>query len=215
MSLRKKLQLSNLFMLGMSIVIVVTAGFFGIRLLGSRYLDSLEDLVVKDRGLYSAQTLIFSYQESFGTDPAQAVQELEKELSLMNFGFLVRADEEEWFSNLSEAQEETMESLLPGDTKDYGALAFIRDQTTLVQEKFMKNGISWEITACRFPGSKGSVPYVSYLKKYLSTLILLVGVITLSAVFLTNLALTHWVSKSILGPLKKLRKGQAGLQTEI
>lgn len=207
MTIRKKLQISNILMLVIPVGVIALAAFLCVTFLGNHYFDSLEDMFESDNGLYSAQSLTFSYWGDFESDPAKAAAGLQGELSAMDFHVSVTRDGARFSSNLTEEDEKCIESLTEGSLEACENLSLTKEGAALIRQTKTAGGAVWVLTAVR-PQETGAEGFSgSYLRTYFTKLIGIVGAVTLGIILITNFILTHWVSQSILKPLKLLQEG--------
>ena len=207
MTIRKKLQISNILMLVIPVGVIAAVGVFCITFWGNHYFDALEDMFEYDDGIYSAQSLMFSYWGDFETDPVRAAAGLQAELAAMDFHVRVQKNDGHFASNLTDQDEECEEELTEGMLSGTGSLSVTRNGKAVIYQTDTVNGTEWEITAVRSDESAAEGFSGSYLRTWFFQLITILGVTTLGTIVLTNFCLTHWVSRSILKPLKALREG--------
>lgn len=212
MTIRKKLHLSNILMIVIPVCVIMLAGMLCLAFLRNHYFDSLEDMFEYDNGLYSAQSLTFSYWGDFEDDPEAAAAGLQGELAGMGFHVYVEKDGERFSSNLTEEDEECVRSLAGESLAASDSLTLTAGGASLLRQTQKIDGTVWQLTAVRPAAEDGEGFTGSYLRSYLLQLFVILGAVTLGTIVVTNFCLTHWVSHSILKPLKLLQEGASRIE---
>lgn len=212
MTIRKKLHLSNVLMIVIPVCIILLSGMLCLTFLRNHYFDSLEDMFEYDNGLYSAQSLTFSYWGDFEDDPELAAAGLQGELAGMRFHVYVERDGILFSSNLTERDKECIEELAGAGLQQCDSLTMTSDGSSLLRQTQEINGTIWRITAVRPAAEDGEGFSGSYLRGYFLELFGILGSITLGTIVVTNFCLAHWVSHSILKPLKLLQEGASRIE---
>ncbi len=207
MTIRKKLQISNIMMLIIPVCVVGMVAIFCVKFLGNHFFDSMEDMFEADNGLYSAQSLVFSYWGDFRDHPEKAAAGLTGELSDLGFHLEVLKNGERVSSNFTEEDEACVEKMTENALHNVENLAFHNEGASLVRQTGVFDDTVWELTAIRPKEQEGSSFSGSYLREYLVKFVSVVGVATLGILAFTNFILSQWISRSILKPLKVLQEG--------
>lgn len=207
MTIRKKLQISNILMLIIPVCVIGIVAMFCVKFLGNHFFDSMEDMFEADNGLYSAQSLVFSYWGDFRDHPEKAAAGLEGELSELGFHLEVRKNGQRTSSNFTDEDEECVETMTGNALHNVENLAFHNQGASLVRQTGVFGDTVWEVTAIRPKEQAGSSFSGSYLRDYLVKFVSIVGIATLSILACTNFLLSQWISRSILKPLKALQEG--------
>lgn len=90
MTIRRKLQISNILMLVIPVVVMAAAGLLCFKLKDNHYFDAVEDILEYDGGAYYAQSLCFSYWQDFEENPDKAAADLQVDLAAMGFHLRMR-----------------------------------------------------------------------------------------------------------------------------
>ncbi len=213
MTIRRKLHLSNILMIVIPVCIIMLTGMLCITFLRNHYFDSLEDMFEYDNGLYSAQSLTFSYWGDFEDDPETAVAGLQGELAGMGFHVYVEKDGRRFSSNLTEEDEECLEQMDVRESLERcDSLTLTSGGSSLLLQSQEINGTVWKLIAVRPASEDGEGFSGSYLRSYFLLLFGILGSVTLGIIVVTNFFLTHWVSHSILKPLKLLQEGASRIE---
>ena len=207
MTIRKKLQISNILMLIIPIGVVGIVAMLCVTFLGNHFFDSMEDMFEADNGLYSAQSLAFSYWGDFEDRPDKAAAGLQGELAEFGFHLEVKKNGERYSSNFTATDEECVEELTGAGLEYMESLSLSQNGSSLVRQTNVLGDTIWEITAVRPAGLVGESFSGSYLREYLIKFVSIVGLATLGIIALTNFILSQWISHSILKPLKALQEG--------
>ena len=208
MTIRKKLLISNILMIVIPVVAALLVGGFCLFLPGSQSLDSLEDLFEYDNGMYSAQSLIFSYRGEITADSHSKIRSLGTELENLNFHFSLWSGDEIVYTNLTMEEERRIAELERGIQVEQDSLMVTSQDTVLIQQQLSEEaGKPLILTAVRLTGDGVTGGYmISSLRNYLITVVLILSITILGTIVVTNFLLTHWVSRSILRPMRHLQE---------
>ncbi len=207
MTIRKKLQISNILMLIIPVCVIGIVAMLCVTFLGNHFFDSMEDMFEADNGLYSAQSLAFSYWSDFEEHPERAAAGLQGELAKFGFHLEVQKNGERCSSNFTEEDAECVEELTEDGLQNAESLSLGRNGSSLVRQTKIIGDTVWELTAVRPAGQSDASFSKSYLREYLVKFVTIVGLATLGILAFTNFILSRWISTSILKPLKVLQEG--------
>ena len=227
MTIRKKLVFSNILMIVIPVIAGILLSGFLLEGTGNKYGETMENMLNDKNGLYSAQSIIFSYKEEFLKQGWQKqdsqeedvkvadnyfsetkkMRELAKELTALGYHLSIRINERTFFDNISQAEHQLMSEFVK-DTQDKSdSLAMTSNETAIVINSFHVDNYEFEISALHTPDNKAMEGNQSYLRKYIlkSAVVLILGILVV--IVLLNTFLSWWISRSILIPLKKLSIG--------
>lgn len=220
MTIRQKIKLSNIMMA--LIPILLTAIIVGICLqtsLGS-YWYTLETMYQDENGIQSAQSLIYTYQqelwennwnESVHTELTEEIKKsdkmnhLEDKLSRMGYHFLIRKNGSEIYSNVSEEEMKTAESVAGTAIESAKTLTASYHDVSVIKHTFFQGEKMFSIIAVHSGGTDQEV--ISYLQNYILKYVLGFILAFLALTVGVNAVLSWWISKSVLIPLQKLSRG--------
>lgn len=207
MTIRRKLQISNILMLVIPVVVMAAAGLLCFKLKDNHYFDAVEDILEYDGGAYYAQSLCFSYWQDFEENPDKAAADLQVDLAAMGFHLWVSRDGEERYSNLAEEEEERAEQLLEKrDTAVKGMILSEGDADLILNQEEL-DGVPWTMMAIRLNGPESSSTGRTGSVNRLLVIFLILALAAIGAILLTNAILAFCVSRSILTPMKRLQEG--------
>lgn len=220
MTIRQKIRLSNIMMA--LIPILLTAMIVAVCLntsLGS-YWYTLETMYQDENGIQSAQSLIYTYQQELWENnwgegvhtelteeikKSEKMNHLEKKLSKMGYHFLIRKNGHEIFSNISEEEMETAESVAGTAIESAKTLTASYHDVSVIKHTFYHGEKAFSIIAVHSGGTDQTV--ISYLQNYILNYILGFIIAFLVLTVCVNAVLSWWISKSVLCPLKMLSLG--------
>ncbi len=233
MTIKKKIRLSNILMV--LIPIAVTAVVFGICMqtfLGD-YWHSLEVMYQDEKGIQSAQSLIYTYQRELweanwgDEEPTQAGEpirqneemlHMEKKLSAMGYHIMVKKNGNVAHANISEeelnaAADVTGEILWTAKTMTVSA-----ENISIVKNTFYHEGKEFSVIAVN--SQPGQQQVESYFQAYILRYVGIIVLVFFAMTILVNVILSRWISRSVLVPLEKLRLGtkeirDGNLDTEV
>jgi len=207
MTIRKKLVVSNVLMLLVPVIIALAFAGVVLEIFGKKYGSSVEEIFENESGIYTAQYLIYAYEDELVAGKEKKVDELAQELSKLGYHFQFLAENEVVYSNLTDQEisrinqysdtvYQGVESLLISDREgDVIRLVFEKDQT------------KWQVDATGTGKDGRHDVGGAYLKRHIFSTAALFVIFMVAVVILTNIVLTGWVTHSILKPLKILKKG--------
>ena len=233
MTIKKKIRLSNILMV--LIPIAVTAVVFGIcmQIFLGDYWHSLEVMYQDEKGIQSAQSLIYTYQRELweanwgDEEPTQAGEpirqneemlHMEKKLSAMGYHIMVKKNGNVVHANISEeelnaAADVTGEILWTAKTMTVSA-----ENISIVKNTFYHEGKEFSVIAVN--SQPGQQQVESYFQAYILRYVGIIVLVFFAMTILVNVILSRWISRSVLVPLEKLRLGtkeirDGNLDTEV
>lgn len=210
MTIRKKLLISNILMIVIPVVAALLVGGFCLFLPGSQSLDSLEDLFEYDNGMYSAQSLIFSYRGEITADSHSKIRSLGTELENLNFHFSLWSGAEIVYTNLTMEEERRIAELERGIQVEQDRLMVTSRDTVLIQQQLSEDaGEPLLLTAVRLTGDGVTGGYmISSLRNYLITAVLILSITILGTIVVTNFWLVFLtICARLLPPSGAMWKG--------
>ena len=233
MTIKKKIRLSNILMV--LIPIGVTALVFGICMqtfLGD-YWHSLEVMYRDEKGIQSAQSLIYTYQRelwevNWGDEvPTQAGEpirqneemlHMEKKLSAMGYHIMVKKNDNVVYTNIPEEELRAAAAVTGEILWSASTMTVSAEDISIVKNTFAHGGKEFAVIAVNSqPGEQKVESYFqAYILRYVGIIVLVFFLMTI----FVNMILSRWISRSVLVPLEKLREGtrkirDGNLDTEV
>ncbi len=220
MTIKKKIRLSNILMV--LIPIGVTALVFGICMqtfLGD-YWHSLEVMYRDEKGIQSAQSLIYTYQRelweiNWGDEvPTQAGEpirqneemlHMEKKLSAMGYHIMVKKNDNVVYTNIPEEELRAAAAVTGEILWSASTMTVSAEDISIVKNTFAHGGKEFAVIAVNSqPGEQKVESYFqAYILRYVGIIVLVFFLMTI----FVNMILSRWISRSVLVPLEKLREG--------
>ena len=221
MTIKNKIRLSNILMVLIPISVTALIVFLCMKTSFGSYWHSLETMYQDENGIQSAQSLIYTYQQELWENnwgsrqtadcSAQPIQQtetmyhLEQKLTKMGYHFTVKKNGQALYSNLSDADMEAALKTAGEALHTANSLTASCDNVSVIKNTFHHNAKEFSIIAVN--SGQGDQPVESYLRNYIMKYVLLFLLLFILLTVAVNGILSRWVSRSVLIPLGKLRKG--------
>ena len=213
MQLRVKLVLSNILMAALPLLAIVLLGAAGMKVMGYNYIATLVTLSENESELTTAQNLISAAkQEALPSEEGGAVDEtalkrMADRLSALGFLVRVSAGEQVLFSTMTPSGEMILRQAVGGGLAEIDNLSLESEKAIIIKSTFDEDDTTYVFLAVQAEADEqGNIDEEvehTDIWEYLPMAVLAV----LAVLILTNIALTLWISASVLRPLKALRKG--------
>lgn len=233
MSIRKKIIISNLLMILVPLILMVSMGILWLQTAGQKYWQPIEEMYEDKNGVISAQNLIYAYQEELWDtnwrelesldDEAMDTGELEqspemvrlrKELTDLGFHFTVLLNDEKLYSNTSEAEWMQVEKLIGPIPEQAKSVTVGNEDVSVIKCSFYEDGEECSIIAVS-NGTGNVLGSKSYLQKYVVPYIWIFGVCAVLVVVLVNACCSRWINSLILPPMKEIRQGMKKVKSGV
>lgn len=216
MTIKNKIRLSNVLMVLIPITAAGLIVLFCLRTSFGNYWHSLEMMYQDENGIQSAQSLIYTYQQelwenNWGSRQAscapqsiyqtETMYHLEQKLTNMGYHFTVKKNGQILYSNVSDADMEAALKTAGEALHTANTLTASSDNVSVIKNTFHHDAKEFSIIAIN--SEQSGQPVESYLRNYILKYIFLF-ILLIAAM---NWILSQWVSRSVLVPLNKLRKG--------
>lgn len=220
MTIKQKIRLSNILMV--LIPVIVTAVALAVCMMTSlgSYWYSLETMYKDENGIQSAQSLIYTYQKelweiNWGEECKKKAEEpirqndtmhhLERKLSEMGYHILVNKNGNQLYSNISDEDLKAAEEISGVALESAKVISISSENISVIKNTFTHEGKNFSIIAIN--NGRGNQDAGSYLQNYiLKYMAIILGIFFLMTVIVNGI-LSHWVSRSVLLPLNKLKNG--------
>lgn len=220
MTIKSKIRLSNILMVFIPTIVTVIAIGVGMQTYLGDYWYSLETMYRDEKGIQSAQSLIYTYQKELWennwsgeicTETGEPIRQneemyhLEKKLLKMGYRILVKKSGTILYSNISEEELDVVGAAVGDVLWSSKTMTVSTGEFSVIKNTFHHEEKEFSIIAVN-DGTEDCV-----VESYLQTYILRYAVIILLVFFAmtigVNLVLSAWISRSILIPLKTLKRG--------
>lgn len=220
MTIKQKIKLSNVMMALIPIILTAVIVVICVNTSLGSYWYTLETMYKDENGIQSAQSLIYTYQQELWENnwgqgvhgdatgeirKSDEMNHLEHKLSRMGYHFLIRKNGNEIYSNISEEEMQKAESVAGTAIESAKTLTASYHDVSMIKHTFFHGEKAVSIIAVHSGETDQAV--ISYLQNYILRYILGFVAAFLSLTVLVNVILSHWISKSVLVPLQKLRHG--------
>lgn len=213
MQLRVKLVLSNILMAALPLLAIVLLAVAGMKIMGYNYIATLITLSENESELTSAQNVISAAkqevlpQEDGGTVDESALSRMADRLTALGFLVKVSAEERVLMSTMTPAGEAILKQAVGGGLAAIDNLSLESEKAVILKSTFDEDDTKYIFLAVQAEtaeqGNLDEEVEHTDIWEYLPMAVLAV----LAVLILTNIALTLWISASVLRPLKALRKG--------
>lgn len=213
MTLKRKIQLSNLLMVLIPIVISCVGIFLIAKTSMGSYWNTLEAMYINENGLQSAQSLIYTYKMELWENnwdsreflPNREMTNLERTLADMGYFIQVKMNGEVLYSSIQESDMRAAEALAGDALYTAKSLTACEGELTVIKYTFYRENNICSVIAV----SNGTPDHSTgtFLRDYILRYLAVMAVIFFVMVELVNLALSRWISSSVLGPLNHLSAG--------
>lgn len=202
MKIRTKMIISNILILVIPSVIVLSLIAVFINGSGSKYWETMEKIYDDNNGVYSVQSLLNTY------DKKRNIDEIKKEMSNAGYHFSIIEDDKVVFSDLTDDDKKQAEETLGPIYSEEATFSITKGKVSVIHERISEDGNKLDMMAIHteaIPAAHGE----SYMQRYIALYVGMLLFITVLSVVIMNLLLSWWISRSILKPLKKLSEGSA------
>jgi signal transduction histidine kinase len=196
MSIRRKLIVSNIFMIVIPVVVAMITLSIFIMGPGAQSWETMENLFRDNDGVYTAQSLMQTL-ELRGD-----IKATEKEMAAAGYHFMISVDGETEYSNMTLGDVAAAKRAIGAMYDDRSNCAITKDGISFVRYDSADDGYTALAVHTReIPPAKGSTSYMErYIALYVGTLVLII----VGSVTFLNIMLSCWIVKNILKPLKQL-----------
>lgn len=204
MSIRKKIIISNLLMMLVPLILLLSMGMLWLQTAGQKYWKPIEEMYEDKNGVISAQNLIYAYQEELwdtnwseleslddeAADTGELTQtpemvRLRKDLTDLGYHFTVLLNDETLYSNASESEWMQVEKLIGPIPEQAKSVTVGNKDVSVIKCSFYEDGEECSIIA----GSnetRNVLGSQSYLQKYVVPYVWIFGVCAVLIVVLVN-----------------------------
>ena len=200
MNIRKKLILSNMLVIIVPLAVALALFAIFVNGAGARYWGTVQNLYNDSDGIYSAQSLLRTYKRG------GSLSEIKKEMSLAGYHFSIKHGDEIIYSNITGEDQKNVDEVFGDTYKDSESIIIRKGNASVIKDSFVRWDKKYEVMAIHnssIPVQKGD----SYMKRYIALYLGFIILIFVVVVVFTNSALSLWISRSIIKPLKKLSVG--------
>ncbi len=233
MSIRKKIIISNLLMILVPLILMVSMGILWLQTAGQKYWQPIEEMYEDKNGVISAQNLIYAYQEELWdtnwreleslddeiADTGELTQtpemvRLRKDLTDLGFHFTVLLNDEKLYSNTSEAEWMQVEKLIGPIPEQAKSVTVGNEDVSVIKCSFYENGEECSIIAVS-NGTGNVLGSKSYLQKYVIPYVWILGACAVLIVVLVNVCCSRWINSLIIPPMKEIRQGMKKVKSGV
>ncbi len=142
-------------------------------------------------------------------DPVQTVKKTKLGAAMQRLGyhFAIFMNGDCSYSDMDEADCNLINQTLTPDLLSTRSLIINQNDNSIIKSTFVKGDSVCEILAISEGSMEEGKTTVSYLKSTILKLLYVLAAAVLAVVIIMNLILSEWISRSILGPLSRLKKG--------
>ena len=224
MSIRRKIIISNLVMMIMPILLLLSMGLLWLNTVGKRYWKPIEEMYEDRNGVISAQNLIYAYQEELWDTNWEEIERLDegaadngkmkqspqmvqlrKELTDLGYHFLVLLDEKTLYSNLSEKEWNQMEEMIGSIPEQVQSVTAGNDNISVIKCSFSEGEEECAIIAVN--SGSGNILNKSYLQRYILPYIWIFGACTVVMIIFVNACCSRWIGSLIIPPMEEITRG--------
>lgn len=204
MSIRKKIIISNLLMMLVPLILLLSMGMLWLQTAGQKYWKPIEEMYEDKNGVISAQNLIYAYQEELwdtnwseleslddeATDTGELTQtpemvRLRKDLTDLGYHFTVLLNDETLYSNASESEWMQVEKLIGPIPEQAKSVTVGNKDVSVIKCSFYEDGEECSIIAVSNE-TRNVLGSQSYLQKYVVPYVWIFGVCAVLIVVLVN-----------------------------
>lgn len=213
LTLHRKIRISNILMVLIPIIISLVGGILIAKTSMGSYWTTLEKMYLNENGIQSAQSLIYTYKielwekdwERMEFNPNENMTNLERTLADMGYGIRIQMNGNQIYSTISDEDMEAAETAAGSGLYTAKMLTASQKNVSVIKYTFYQDDNTCSIIAVNH--NRAEQAETSYLKTYILKYIFLFAVIFFVLVIILNLALSYWISASVLKPLHKLSVG--------
>lgn len=204
MSIRKKIIISNLLMMLVPLILLLSLGMLWLQTAGQKYWKPIEEMYEDKNGVISAQNLIYAYQEELwdtnwseleslddeAADTGELTQtpemvRLRKDLTDLGYHFTVLLNDETLYSNASESEWMQVEKLIGPIPEQAKSVTVGNKDVSVIKCSFYEDGEECSIIAVSNE-TRNVLGSQSYLQKYVVPYVWIFGVCAVLIVVLVN-----------------------------
>lgn len=204
MSIRKKIIISNLLMMLVPLILLLSMGMLWLQTAGQKYWKPIEEMYEDKNGVISAQNLIYAYQEELwdtnwseleslddeAADTGELTQtpemvRLRKDLTDLGYHFTVLLNDETLYSNASESEWMQVEKLIGPIPEQAKSVTVGNKDVSVIKCSFYEDGEECSIIAVSNE-TRNVLGSQSYLQKYVVPYVWIFGVCAVLIVVLVN-----------------------------
>lgn len=220
MTIKQKIRLSNILMVLLPLIVSALAAAVSLNTSLGSYWHSLQTMYQDEKGIQSAQSLIYTYQmalweNNWGENGSKAhsgpiqrsetMDHLEKKLSKMGYHILVKKNGNILYSNITEADMETAVEIVGTALHTAKTVTASTEDISVIKNTFTHEEKEFAIIAIN--NGQGEQQVESYLQNYIMKYVLIFLALFFGTTVIVNWILSCWISRSVLIPLKKLSRG--------
>ena len=233
MSIRKKIIISNLLMMLVPLILLLSMGMLWLQTAGQKYWKPIEEMYEDKNGVISAQNLIYAYQEELwdtnwseleslddeAADTGELTQtpemvRLRKDLTELGYQFTVLLNDETLYSNASESEWMQVEKLIGPIPEQAKSVTVGNKDVSVIKCSFYEDGEECSIIAVSNE-TRNVLGRQSYLQKYVVPYVWIFGVCAVLIVVLVNACCSRWINSLIIPPMKEIRRGMQKVKSGV
>ena len=233
MSIRKKIIISNLLMILVPLILLLSMGILWLQTAGQKYWKPIEEMYEDKNGVISARNLIYAYQEELWDTNWRELESLDdetadtgelkqspemvrlrKELTDLGYHFAVLLNDETLYSNTSKAEWMQVEKLIGPITEQAKSVTVGNEDVSVIKCSFYEDGEECSIIAVS-NGAGNVLGSKSYLQKYVVPYIWIFGGCAVLIVVLVNVCCSRWINSLIIPPMKEIRQGMQKVKSGV
>lgn len=233
MSIRKKIIISNLLMILVPLILLLSMGILWLQTAGQKYWKPIEEMYEDKNGVISAQNLIYAYQEELWDTNWRELESLDdetadtgelkqspemvrlrKELTDLGYHFAVLLNDETLYSNTSKAEWMQVEKLIGPIPEQAKSVTVGNEDVSVIKCSFYEDGEECSIIAVS-NGAGNVLGSKSYLQKYVVPYIWIFGGCAVLIVVLVNVCCSRWINSLIIPPMKEIRQGMQKVKSGV
>lgn len=233
MSIRKKIIISNLLMMLVPLILLLSMGMLWLQTAGQKYWKPIEEMYEDKNGVISAQNLIYAYQEELwdrnwseleslddeAADTGELTQtpemvRLRKDLTDLGYHFTVLLNDETLYSNASESEWMQVEKLIGPIPEQAKSVTVGNKDVSVIKCSFYEDGEECSIIAVSNE-TRNVLGSQSYLQKYVVPYVWIFGVCAVLIVVLVNACCSRWINSLIIPPMKEIRRGMQKVKSGV
>lgn len=213
MMIKKRLTISNILMLLVPAILIVTiAGgvLEGFAEIYGKKIKVLDD----NNGTYYVQKVLNSYSRNLRIYNKESEEDKKIEETLKNAGYnlIITSDKETIFSNLSDEDENSLSKVQSDMLLSSDSIVLEVNSIALVKNTFIKDGKNFNIIAIKSNNLMSREHMRAEVRAFFVSYMGIVLVIALIIIILTNGILSSRVAKSLIEPLDLLSYGAGQIE---
>lgn len=220
MTIKKKIRLSNILLVLLPLAVSALVVVVSMSTSFGSYWHSLQMMYQDEKGIQSAQSLIYTYQKALWESnwgensqlppeecirKSETMEHLEYKLSKMGYHILVKKNGKILYSNIPEKELETAVETVGNALHTAKTMTASSEDISVIKNTFYHNEKEFAIIALN--SGQGEQQVESYLQSYILKYVLIFLALFFGMTILVNCVLSGWISRSVLVPLKKLSRG--------